>query len=58
VRWCPLTVLTGPTGAGKTMALELRAAAGPGTVSWVTVDEHNRPGLFWSHVVQCCAGPA
>ena len=26
-RWCPLTVLTGPPGAGKTMALALWAAA-------------------------------
>ena len=30
VRWCPLTVLTGPAGAGKTMALALWAAAEPG----------------------------
>ena len=26
-RWCPLTVVTGPPGAGKTMALALWAAA-------------------------------
>ena len=51
-RWCPLTVLTGPAGAGKTMALALWAAAGPGTVAWVSADEFdNRPGVFWSYVV-------
>jgi LuxR family maltose regulon positive regulatory protein len=32
-RWCPLTVLTAPAGAGKTMALALWAAAQPGTVA-------------------------
>ncbi len=51
-RWCPLTVVTGPPGAGKTMALALWAAADPGTVAWVCVDEFdNRPGVFWSYVV-------
>ncbi|HJY66979.1 MAG TPA: hypothetical protein VJ254_09650, partial [Streptosporangiaceae bacterium] len=34
-RWCPLTVVTGPPGAGKTMALALWAAAEPGAVAWV-----------------------
>ena len=51
-RWCPLTVVTGPPGAGKTMALALWAAAEPGTVAWVCLDEFdNRPGVFWSYVV-------
>ncbi len=51
-RWCPLTVVTGPAGAGKTMALALWAAAEPRTVAWVTVDKFdNRPRVFWSHVV-------
>jgi LuxR family maltose regulon positive regulatory protein len=51
-RWCPLTVVTGPPGAGKTMALALWAAAEPGTVAWVNVDEYdNRPGVFWSYAV-------
>jgi len=51
-RWCPLTVVTGPAGAGKTTALALWAAARPGTVAWVGVDEFdNRPGVFWAHVV-------
>ena len=51
-RWCPLTVITGPPGAGKTMALALWAAAEPGAVAWVNVDEYdNRPGVFWSYVI-------
>jgi len=46
-RWCPLTVITAPAGAGKTMALALWAAAEPGPVAWVGLDEFdNRPGLF------------
>jgi ATP/maltotriose-dependent transcriptional regulator MalT len=51
-RWCPLTVVAGPPGAGKTMALALWTAAGPGTVAWVRLDGHdNRPEVFWSYVV-------
>ena len=51
-RWRPLTVLTAPAGAGKTMALALWAAAGPGTVAWIGLDEFdNRPGTFWANVV-------
>ena len=51
-RWCPLTVVTGPLGAGKTMALTLWAAAEPGPVAWVSLDEYdNRPGAFWPYVV-------
>src|SRR5947209_2127735 len=51
-RWCPLTVVTGPPGAGKTLALALWAAAEPGPVAWVGLDEFdNRPGMFWSYVV-------
>jgi LuxR family transcriptional regulator, maltose regulon positive regulatory protein len=51
-RWCPLTVLTAPAGAGKTMALALWTAAQPGTVAWVCLDGYdNRPEVFWSHVV-------
>ena len=33
VRWCQLTVVTGPPGAGKTTALALWAVAEPGTGS-------------------------
>src|SRR5215467_3539422 len=51
-RWCPVTVVTGPVGAGKTMALATWAAAEPGPVAWVCLDEYNtRPGVFWSYVV-------
>jgi LuxR family maltose regulon positive regulatory protein len=52
VRWCPLTMITGPPGAGKTMALALWTAAEPGTVAWVSLDKYNNgPELFWSYVV-------
>ena len=51
-RWCPLTVLTGPPGAGKTMALALWAAAERGPIAWVSLDDYdNRPRVFWSYVV-------
>jgi LuxR family transcriptional regulator, maltose regulon positive regulatory protein len=51
-RWCPLTVVTGPAGAGKTMAVAMWAAAEAGRVAWVCLDEFdNRPGAFWSYVV-------
>ena len=52
VRCCPLTVVSGPVGAGKTMALTLWAATEPGPVAWVSLDDyHNRPGVFLSYVV-------
>jgi len=52
VRWCPLTVVTGPPGAGKTTAVAMWAAAGPGPVAWVCLDgRDNRPEVFWSYVV-------
>ena len=51
-RWCPLTVVTGPAGAGKTTALALWAAAQPGTVAWVRLDGYdNQPEVFWSYVL-------
>ncbi len=51
-RRCPLTVVTAPAGAGKTMALALWAAAEPRTVAWVGVDGYdNGPGVFWAYVV-------
>jgi LuxR family transcriptional regulator, maltose regulon positive regulatory protein len=51
-RGCPLTIVTGPPGAGKTMALGLWATAEAGAVAWVGLDEFdNRPGVFWSYVV-------
>ena len=51
-RWCQLTVVTGPPGAGKTMAVALWAAAETGPVAWVGLDEFdNGPGTFWSYAV-------
>ena len=51
-RWCPLTVVTGPPGAGKTMAATLWAAARSGAVAWLSLDEYdNQPSGFWSYVV-------
>jgi LuxR family maltose regulon positive regulatory protein len=51
-RRCPLTVVTGPPGAGKTMALALWAAAEPGAAAWVSLDEFdNQPEAFWSYVI-------
>jgi LuxR family transcriptional regulator, maltose regulon positive regulatory protein len=51
-RWCPLTVVTGTAGAGKTMALALWSASQPGPVGWVGLDEFDdRPGAFWSYIV-------
>jgi LuxR family maltose regulon positive regulatory protein len=48
----PLTVVTGPPGAGKTTALALWAAAEPRAVAWVCLDHaDNQPNLFWSYVV-------
>jgi LuxR family transcriptional regulator, maltose regulon positive regulatory protein len=50
----PMTTVTGPPGAGKTMALALWAAATPpgGPLAWVTIDNYdNRPRVFWSYVV-------
>ena len=50
-RW-PLTIVTGPPGAGKTMALALWAAAESGTVAWISLDDFdNQPGAFWSYTV-------
>ena len=56
-RWCPLTVVTGPPGAGKTMALALWTATGPGMVAWVCLDQYdNRPEMFWSYVLAAVRG--
>src|ERR1039457_704678 len=51
----PLTVVTGPPGAGKTTALASWAAASsrPLRVAWVTLDDYdNQPGSFWSSVAK------
>jgi LuxR family transcriptional regulator, maltose regulon positive regulatory protein len=50
----PLTSLTGPPGAGKTMAIAAWAASTrvPCTLAWLTVDDYdNRPRVFWPYVV-------
>ncbi|MGH3232411.1 MAG: LuxR C-terminal-related transcriptional regulator [Streptosporangiaceae bacterium] len=49
----PLTTVTGPPGAGKSMTTALWAAsASPGAVVWITLDRYdNRPKVFWSYVV-------
>src|SRR5215475_2235296 len=41
-RRSPLTVVTGPPGAGKTMALALWAAAEPRAVGWISLDDYVR----------------
>lgn len=50
----PLTVVTGPPGAGKSVAVASWATTGrrPGPVAWVSLDEaDHRPDAFWSLVV-------
>ena len=50
----PLTSITGPPGAGKTMSIVAWAAATsyPGKLAWLTVDDYdNRPRVFWTYVV-------
>jgi LuxR family transcriptional regulator, maltose regulon positive regulatory protein len=50
----PVTTITGPPGAGKTLALALWAAGHPaaGRIAWVTIDDFdNRPRVFWSYVL-------
>ncbi|GAA1831842.1 LuxR C-terminal-related transcriptional regulator [Actinomadura chokoriensis] len=47
----PLTVVTGPPGAGKSVAAASWATTGrrPGPVAWVSLDEaDHRPAAFWS----------
>jgi len=50
----PVTTITGPPGAGKTMALALWAGGSQATgpLAWVTIDDFdNRPRVFWSYVL-------
>ena len=49
----PLTVVSGPPGAGKTVAIALWAAATsyPCSLAWISLDSYdNQPRAFWSHV--------
>jgi LuxR family maltose regulon positive regulatory protein len=50
----PLTVVTGPPGAGKTLLLSswLAARRPAGTTAWLAVDRtDSRPAQFWSAVI-------
>src|SRR6202012_126526 len=50
----PLTVVSGPPGAGKTMAVASWAAGRPRAfpIAWVSLDQYdNQPRAFWSYVV-------
>ncbi|MEV4000651.1 LuxR C-terminal-related transcriptional regulator [Actinomadura sp. NPDC049753] len=50
----PLTVVTGPPGAGKSILTASWAATGrrPGPVAWISLDEtDHRPEVFWDLVV-------
>jgi LuxR family transcriptional regulator, maltose regulon positive regulatory protein len=48
----PLTVVTGPPGAGKTTAAVSWLADSENPVAWVTLDRYDsRPGVFWATVV-------
>jgi LuxR family transcriptional regulator, maltose regulon positive regulatory protein len=54
----PLTVVTGPPGAGKTMAIASWALTGvaPPRLAWLTLDHFdNSPALFWRHLMQALA---
>jgi LuxR family maltose regulon positive regulatory protein len=52
----PLTVLTGPPGAGKTTAVASWAAGADGPVAWVTLDRYDSHwDVFWSTVVAALA---
>jgi LuxR family transcriptional regulator, maltose regulon positive regulatory protein len=49
-----VTTVTGPPGAGKTMALALwvSGSAPAGPIAWLTIDDYdNRPRAFWSYVL-------
>lgn len=51
----PLTLVSAPAGAGKTVLVSSWVAAGltPGHVAWITLDpEDVRPGVFWAYILQ------
>lgn len=53
----PLTVVTGPPGAGKTTAVASWLAVAEEPVAWVTLDRYDsRPDVFWSTVVAALRG--
>jgi LuxR family transcriptional regulator, maltose regulon positive regulatory protein len=56
---CPVTLMTGPAGAGKTVAAAQWAAARPATrrPAWVTLDAGDAdPARFWQYVIAALAG--
>jgi LuxR family transcriptional regulator, maltose regulon positive regulatory protein len=57
----PLTLITGPAGAGKTQLLSAWLAARPpaGPVAWLSVEPTDRrPGRFWDEVLRLIATAA
>src|SRR3984885_9168635 len=55
----PVTVITAPAGAGKTLACAMwaQSAARSSRVAWLTVDEGDRdPSRFWANVAAALAG--
>src|SRR6202050_1926012 len=54
----PVTVITAPAGAGKTLACAIwaQSAARSSRVAWLTVDEGDRdPSRFWANVAAALA---
>src|SRR4051812_23068455 len=54
----PLTLISAPAGAGKTVLASAWAASGraPGPVAWLTLDaEDDHPGIFWTYVIWALA---
>src|ERR1700734_3366929 len=55
----PVTVITAPAGAGKTLACAIwaQSAARSSRVAWLTLDEGDRdPSRFWANVAAALAG--
>jgi LuxR family maltose regulon positive regulatory protein len=54
-----LTVMSAPTGFGKTSVLTEWGAASPARFAWVSLDEgDDEPSRFWSYVVAAVEGAA
>ena len=59
VQRAPLTLISGPAGAGKTALAASWRTAQPGTrhIGWLTLDDYDDdPATFWSYVVEALAG--